>query len=157
MVICISSYEKPGLTLFWLHSKPILVNHRPRLFTICMHSPDEVKREREYIIDSMKDVRLEEKANPLAREIRKIMQFISSQEINPLKKNNAFVGLTICTHGVPTDGNGETGKQSRRDFLESLVGDVKNLPVRIVFRLTTDTEKVLGKSQKCSSSSSFKL
>ena len=109
---------------------------------MCMSNPDEVRAEREYIIDSMNHVQLEERANPLARKIRKLAKHIS-KDINNLEGNDAFVAVTICTHGVPTDGNGSSGKHVKQEFLNSL-RELDNLPVKTVFRLTTDKEEVLG-------------
>ena len=109
---------------------------------MCMSNSDEVKAEREYIIDSMNHIQLEERANPLARQIRKLVKYIS-KDINRLTENDTFVVVTICTQGVPTDGNGSSSKHAKREFLDSL-RELDNLPVRIVFRLTTDEEKVIG-------------
>ena len=116
--------------------------YRPRNYSVCMSNSDEVKAEREYIIDSMNHIQLEERANPLARQIRKLVKYIS-KDVHNLTKNNAFVAVTFCTHGVPTDGNGSGSKQVKQEFLDSL-RELDNLPVRIVFRLTTDEEKVIG-------------
>ena len=109
---------------------------------MCMSNSDKVKAERQYIIDSMNHIQLEERANPLARQIRKLVKYIS-KDINRLTENGTFVVVTICTHGVPTDGNGSSSRQVKREFLDSL-RELGNLPVRIVFRLTTDEEKVIG-------------
>ena len=125
-----------------IHMNCYITFYRPRKYSVCMSNGDEVKAEREYIIDSMNHIQLKERANPLAMQIRKLVKNIS-KDVHNLTKNNTFVAVTICTHGVPTDGNGSSSRQVKREFLDSL-RELGNLPVRIVFRLTTDEEKVIG-------------
>jgi len=128
----------------WIPTQFMLLNESgvmPRKYSVCMSNGDEVKAEREYIIDSMNHIQLKERANPLAMQIRKLVKKIS-KDVHNLTKNNTFVAVTICTHGVPTDGNGSSSRQVKREFLDSL-RELGNLPVRIVFRLTTDEEKVI--------------
>lgn len=89
----------------------------------------------------LKHVRLESKINPLARHIRKLTKYFS-RDADILRKRNEFVAVTICTHGIPTDENGRYDRYVLKEFVDSLA-DLAAMPVRIIFRLTTDDDKVL--------------
>lgn len=53
------------------------------------------------------------------------------------------VSVIICTQGVPTDSDGNKGSDVLKDYLQSLVGLAASLPVKIVFRICSDDDKVL--------------
>ena len=59
-----------------------------------------------------------------------------------MREKNEFVSVIICTHGVPTDRNGKYDKEVLKEFVDNLK-ELAELPVRIIFRLITDDEKVL--------------
>ena len=97
--------------------------------------------ERKCIIQNLTRVKLESKTNPLAKQIRKLTKYFA-RDAETLRKNNEFVSVLICTHGIPTDEQGNSNKAVLKDFQESLE-ELSHMPVRIIFRLTTDNEKVL--------------
>ena len=114
---------------------------RPKKFSVCWGEPEEAVDERKYIIQNMKHVKLESKTNPLAKQIRKLLKYFA-KDADKLREKNEFVSVIICTHGIPTDEQGKSGKSVLKEFQES-VQELCHMPVRILFRLTTDNEKVL--------------
>jgi hypothetical protein len=113
----------------------------PCKFNVCWGQPDEVKIEREYIMQSLNNVRLEKRVNHLAKHLRKLAKYLD-RDSAILRRKNEYVAIIICTHGVPTDENGERGRHVVKEFMDSLA-QLAELPVKIIFRLTTDDDKVL--------------
>jgi hypothetical protein len=86
-------------------------------------------------------VKMNEKLNPLAKQVRRIEKYLTP-EAGRIKANNKFVSVVICTQGKTTDEGGQTGTAVRKDLEKSLVSLAK-LPVKIVLRLCTDEEEVV--------------
>ena len=115
--------------------------HRPKKFSVCRGQPEDATNERQYVIQNMKHVKLESRINPLTKQIRKLIKYFS-KDVDVMRKKNEFVSVIICTHGIPTDDQGKSGELVVKEFKESLE-ELSRMPVRIIFRLTTDNEKVL--------------
>ena len=109
--------------------------------TVCWGLPDEVRSEREFIIQSLKHVKLESRINPLAKQIRKLTRHFS-KDADILRKKNEFISVMICTHGIPTDEHGKCNQRVLKEFKDSLE-ELSYLPVRIMIRLATDNDQVL--------------
>jgi hypothetical protein len=62
-------------------------------------------------------------------------------EATCLKKEGKFVSVIICTQGVPTDKEVDSGSAVMIECLQSLTA-LSNLPVKIVFWLCTNEKKV---------------
>lgn len=91
----------------------------PRKFSVCWNKGGAADVEKEQALAHMKAVRLDRKANPLARQIRKVEKYLSG-EADTLRKNGHFVSVVICTHGIPTDEEGHRGRVVTKDFIDSL-------------------------------------
>ena len=94
----------------------------PRKFAVGWNSraeKDELKEEKDRVIAQMKGVRLEQRANPLARLIRRVEKYLAG-EAETLRANGEFVSVVVCTHGIPTDEGGKVGKVPTKDFIDSL-------------------------------------
>lgn len=94
----------------------------PRKFTVCWNAKstsEEVIKERDAVIHNMKSVKLDQRVNPLARQVRRVEKYLS-HEAETLKRNEEFVSVVICTHGIPTDEEGNVGKVVTKDFIDSL-------------------------------------
>ena len=107
---------------------------------VCWGKPDEVRSEREHIIQSLKNVKLESRINPLGKQIRKLTRYFAN-DADLMRKENEFVSIIICTHGIPTDECGKSGRHILKEFKDS-VEELSHMPVKIIFRLATDCEKV---------------
>jgi hypothetical protein len=128
----------------WIPTKFRFVNElegTPKELGVCWGKPEVVSAERDEVINAIKNAKLDAKINPLARQIREIKRSVSRQA-DKLKQKDEFVAVIICTHGVPTDERGDTGKAVIKDFVESLMS-LAQLPVRIVVRLFTDHYEVV--------------
>ena len=77
----------------------------------------------------------------MGRSIRKLTKYLANGA-DELKKRGEFVSVIISTHGTPTDKNGNRNKEILKEFASDL-NELAKLPVRILFRLVTDDEKVL--------------
>lgn len=75
---------------------------------------------------------------PLTRHIREIREQVAAMEPE-LRRNRQRVCINIATDGLPTDDYGRTCQEQ---FIESL-RQLESLPVWIVIRLCTDSEKVV--------------
>jgi hypothetical protein len=94
----------------------------PKKFSVCWNaksSAEEVSEEKDAVISNMKAARLDQRVNPLARQVRRVEKYLSG-EAETLKKNDEFVSVVICTHGIPTDEEGKTGKAVTKEFIDSL-------------------------------------
>ncbi|KAL7484024.1 hypothetical protein ACHAW6_009667 [Cyclotella cf. meneghiniana] len=128
----------------WIPTKFKFVNKHegiPPDLGICWGKPGDVGTEREEVINTMKNVKLDANINLLARQIREIERALSG-EADKLKQKDEIVAVIICTHGVPTDENGDTVKAVIKDFVESLMS-LAQLPVKVSFRLCTGNNKVV--------------
>ncbi|KAL7516970.1 hypothetical protein ACHAWX_001936 [Stephanocyclus meneghinianus] len=128
----------------WIPTKFRFVNEHertPKELSICWGKPEEASAERDEVINAIKNAKLVARINPLARQIREIKRSISRQA-EKLKQKDQFVSVIICTHGVPTDEKGDSGKAVIKDYVESLIS-LAQLPVRIVVRLFTDHYEVV--------------
>lgn len=54
-----------------------------------------------------------------------------------------FVSVVVCTQGVPTDENGLNSSEVMEEYIRSLFA-LSDLPVKIVFRLSTSDRNVLN-------------
>lgn len=111
----------------------------PRKFTVCWSSKsssEEVAKERDEIINNIKSVKLEKRVNPLARQVRRVEKYLSN-EAEALKKNDEFVSVVICTHGIPTDEEGNTGKVVTKEFVDSL-GECAMYVMMLICKYTMD-------------------
>ena len=108
---------------------------------MCWGQPEDATDERQYVIQNMKHVKLESRINPLTKQIRKLTRYFA-KDADVMRKENEFVAVIICTHGIPTDECGGCGEIVLKEFKESLE-ELSRMPVRITIRLTTDNEKVL--------------
>jgi hypothetical protein len=84
----------------------------------------------------------EHACNPIASEVRKVASRLDHVAAH-LEERNKFVSVIICTQGVPTDEQGMRGAAVLKDYLGSLVGLAATLPVKIVFRICNDDERVM--------------
>lgn len=94
----------------------------PRKFSVgwnARSSAEEISQEKDAVIANMRAVRLDQRVNPLARQVRKVEKYLRG-EAETLRKNDEFVSVVICTHGIPTDERGNTGKLVTKDFIDSL-------------------------------------
>jgi hypothetical protein len=79
--------------------------------------------------------------NNLAAEVRKITKRLEPEAAR-LKKKDNFVSVIIYTQGVPTNERGEGGPAVLKEYVDALKS-LSALPVKIIFRLCTDNEKVM--------------
>jgi hypothetical protein len=91
----------------------------PRKFGVCWSGKSSPNDEKDAAIGHMKNVKLEQRVNPLARQIRKVEKYLSG-EVDKLRKREEFVSVVVCTHGIPTDEAGKVGKAVTKDFIDSL-------------------------------------
>ena len=126
-------------TKFWLVNDP--GKKTPKRFGLCWGKKDDVSAELDQVKDVVTALTLDTKVNPLTRQIRKIEDYLS-KEATRLEERDEFVGVIVCTQGVPTDENGNKGSGVVKDFVKSLVS-LSRLPVKIYFRLCTDDDDVI--------------
>ena len=126
-------------TKFWLVNDP--GGNMPKRFGLCWGGPEGVSAELEQVNSVMDTVAVDHKANPLAKQINRIEKYLS-KEASRLDECDEFVGVVVCTQGVPTDERGNKGPDVIKDFVRSLVS-LSNLPVKIIFRLCTDNDQVV--------------
>lgn len=94
----------------------------PRKFAVGWNGSqdkDVVNDEKDAVISNMKSVHLNRRCNPMARQVRRIIKYLQG-EADTLRKRREFVSVIICTHGIPTDEEGNTGKVVTKDFIDSL-------------------------------------
>ena len=126
-------------TKYWLINEPD--NGIPKRFGLCWGNQDEVAGELEQVNKIMKDIQLDSKVNPLARQLHKIEKYLS-KEAPRLESHDEYIGIIVCTQGVPTDERGNRGQDVIKDFVKKLVS-LSELPVKVVFRLCTNNEQVV--------------
>jgi hypothetical protein len=127
---------------FWFVNKPNDVNV-PQRFGVCWGDSDQWPAEREAASQIMKNyVTPEHACNPIATEVRKVASRLDHVAMD-LEERDKFVSVIICTQGVPTDEQGLRGAAVLKDYLGSLVGLAATLPVKIVFRICNDDDRVL--------------
>ena len=126
-------------TKFWLVNDP--GGNTPKRFGLCWGGNDSVSAELEQVKSVVNTVSLDTKTNPLAKQINRIEKYLS-KEASRLEECEEFVGVIICTQGVPTDEKGHKGADVIKDFVKSLVS-LSKLPVKITFRLCTDNDQVV--------------
>lgn len=127
---------------FWFVNKPNDVN-LPQRFGVCWGDSDQWPAEREAASQIMKNyVTPEHACNPIATEVRKVASRLDHVAMD-LEERDKFVSVIICTQGVPTDEQGLRGAAVLKDYLGSLVGLAATLPVKIVFRICNDDDRVL--------------
>jgi hypothetical protein len=128
----------------WIPTQFRLLNQcegLPKRLNVCWGEPGEVTNEREYVMHNLKNVRLDQQTNYLAKHLRKLARYLERDSVI-LREKNDYVAVVICTHGVPTDENGKRGRYVIKEFMDALA-QLADLPVKIIFRLTTDDDKVL--------------
>lgn len=130
----------------WIPTKYWLVNDPenkslPKRFGLCWGKEGDVAGELEQVHTVMKDLTLDSKVNPLGRQLQKIERYLS-KEASRLEENDEYVGVVVCTQGVPTDERGNKGQDVIKDFVKNLVS-LSEMPVKIVFRLCTDNDQVV--------------
>lgn len=94
----------------------------PRKFAVCWNGSkdkDAINDEKDAVVTNMKSVLLNKKCNPMAAQVRRIIKYLQG-EAETLRKKKEFVSVIICTHGIPTDEEGNTGKAVTMDFVDSL-------------------------------------
>ena len=94
----------------------------PRKFAVCWNGSkdkDAINDEKDAVVTNMKSVLLNKKCNPMAAQVRRIIKYLQG-EAETLRKKKEFVSVIICTHGIPTDEEGNTGKAVTKDFVDSL-------------------------------------
>ena len=141
---CINFHSKMSARC-WIPTKYWFVNDPPdglpKRFGLCWGSKDDVVGELEQVNSIMSDVCLDSKENPLGRQFRKIERYLS-REAARLEECDQYVGVVICTQGVPTDECGNRGEDVMKAFVKNLIS-LSKLPVKIVFRLCTDDDQVV--------------
>lgn len=140
---CIEFHAKMA-SRCWIPTQFRLLNEpegMPRKFTVCWGHPDDVLSEREFLLNNLQHVGLESRINPLAKQMRKLSRYLSRDSVI-LKAKDEYVSVIICTQGIPTDEHGNYDRYVLKEFVDSLA-ELAALPVKIVFRLTTDDDKVL--------------
>ena len=141
---CIDFHSKMA-SRCWIPTKYWLVNDPhgklPKRFGLCWGRQDEVSGELDQVNNVMAELTLDSKVNPLGRQLQKIERYLS-KEASRLEDNDEYVGVVVCTQGVPTDERGNKGHDVIKDFVKNLAS-LSDLPVKIVFRLCTDNDKVV--------------
>jgi hypothetical protein len=142
---CIEFHSKMAARC-WIPTKYWLVNDPseedlPKRFGLCWGKKDDVAGELDTVHAVMRDVRLNSKVNPLGRQLQKIERYLS-KEAGRLERCDEYVGVVVCTQGVPTDERGNKGQDVIKDFVKNLVS-LSEMPVKIIFRLCTDNDHVV--------------
>jgi hypothetical protein len=110
-------------------------------YGICWGNPECWAQARDHASHKILEVlKPEQKANPIGSEVLKCAKMIKP-EATCLKKEGKFVSVIICTQGVPTDKEVDSGSAVMIECLQSLTA-LSNLPVKIVFWLCTNEKKV---------------
>lgn len=107
-------------------------------FSLCWDTPGEIITEMNRLKSIMTTATPSINKNPLAHQIRSVQRGVTKEGPRLLSEGK-HVTFVLCTQGVPTDSRGRTEYE---EFTQVL-GKLSKLPVRIVFRLCTDDEKVM--------------
>ena len=114
----------------------------PQKFSLCCNDQSTIPSEMQQIKQIMTHTNPASfHQNPLAYHIRNIAAFVS-REAPRLHAQQKHITLVVCTQGLLTDQSGHISQQITHDFQEALVS-LFSLPVKIVFRLATDDERVV--------------
>ena len=102
------------------------------------------KEDREYELERIRrmvdDVELKSSSCPLRYCVRSLAKHVEENEPT-LEAKDEHVTVIICTQGRATNRDGENGSRFLRDFQDEL-SRLSRLPVKIIIRLTTDSEEV---------------
>ena len=126
-------------TEFWLVNDPG-ADVGDQRFSVACGSQDDLSEEREMANEIIANVKLEQKRNPLASQMRRIERRIAKKAPR-LISDDKHVVLMLCTGGIPSDEFGNDGSAVMTDFVDSLMA-LSKLPVKIIVRLCTDNERV---------------
>jgi hypothetical protein len=79
---------------------------------------------------------------PLTLHLEQVLAHVQSLR-DTLTRSGTKMVLIICTDGIPTDDQGNTGPEVRRQFVNTL-RHFQGLPVWIVVRLCTDEDHIVA-------------
>jgi len=150
---CVAFHAKMA-SKCWIPTKYCLVNdpasssverkawqkHHGRKFHLCWGSVKDVPSELNVVKHAMTNATLDQHSCMLSSCIHRLSKGIV-KEGPSLSARNAHVTLVICTQGLPTDEDGRSGSDIRREFQKEM-SRFAGLPVKVIVRLCTDNEKV---------------
>lgn len=131
-------------TKFWLLNKPESRyddDGAKQKFCVCWSTPSDIPNEMAVVKQSMKGATPTMGYAPMSYHIQKLKRAID--KLSPrLVSEGKHTTIVICTQGIPTDVEGNTGKHVLKEYKETLASFGK-MPVKVIFRLCTDDVKVL--------------
>ena len=131
-------------TKFWLLNKPESRyddDGAKQKFCVCWSTPSDIPNEMAVVKQSMKGATPTMGYAPMSFHIQKLKRAID--KLSPrLVSEGKHTTIVICTQGIPTDVEGNTGKHVLKEYKETLASFGK-MPVKVIFRLCTDDVKVL--------------
>ena len=131
-------------TKFWLLNKPESRyddDGAKQKFCVCWSTPSDIPNEMAVVKQSMKGATPTMGYAPMSYHIQKLKRAID--KVSPrLVSEGKHTTIVICTQGIPTDVEGNTGKHVLKEYKETLASFGK-MPVKVIFRLCTDDVKVL--------------
>ena len=131
-------------TKFWLLNKPESRyddDGAKQKFCVCWSTPSDIPNEMAVVQHSMKGATPTMGYAPMSFHIQKLKRAID--KLSPrLVSEGKHTTIVICTQGIPTDVEGNTGKHVLKEYKETLASFGK-MPVKVIFRLCTDDVKVL--------------
>mmetsp|Transcript_5684 Transcript_5684/g.11685 ORF Transcript_5684/g.11685 Transcript_5684/m.11685 type:complete len:740 (-) Transcript_5684:174-2393(-) len=132
-------------TRCWIPTRSFLINYQkssktPQKFTLCCKTPDDIQSEIKQYKRFMKYATPKTPFNPLALSIQTIRKIIAPGA-KRLIQEGKHINLVICTQGIPTDMEGNTGPSVTKEFKES-IRSLSELPVKIIVRVVSDDENV---------------
>ena len=131
-------------TKFWLLNKPESRyddDGAKQKFCVCWSTPSDIPNEMAVVKQSMKGATPTMGYAPMSYHIQKLKRAID--KLSPhLVSEGKHTTIVICTQGIPTDVEGNTGKHVLKEYKETIASFGK-MPVKVIFRLCTDDVKVL--------------
>ena len=131
-------------TKFWLLNKPdpkCNDDGAKQKFCVCWSTPSDIRNEMAVVKQSMKGATPTMGYAPMSYNIQKLQRAID--KVSPrLVSEGKHTTIVICTQGIPTDVEGNTGKHVLKEYKQTLASFGK-MPVKVIFRLCTDDVKVL--------------